>query len=132
MTNRYKLFAESGVRDLKGYNHLMEREGGEILPQIVIIIDELADLMMVAPNDVEDCICRLAQMARAAGMHLVLATQRPSVNVITGVIKANIPSRISFAVSSQVDSRTILDMAGAEKLLGKGDMLFYPVGMPKL
>jgi len=131
MTNRYKLFAESGVRDLKGYNHLMEREGGEILPQIVIIIDELADLMMVAPNDVEDCICRLAQMARAAGMHLVLATQRPSVNVITGVIKANIPSRISFAVSSQVDSRTILDMAGAEKLLGKGDMLFYPVGMPK-
>lgn len=131
MTNRYKLFAENNVRDLKGYNHLMRREGSETLPQIVIIIDELADLMMVAPNDVEDCICRLAQMARAAGMHLVIATQRPSVNVITGVIKANIPSRISFAVSSQVDSRTILDMSGAEKLLGKGDMLFYPLGMPK-
>ncbi|GAE88438.1 cell division protein FtsK [Acetivibrio straminisolvens JCM 21531] len=131
MTNRYKLFAENSVRDLKGYNQLMIKEGRETLPQIVIIIDELADLMMVAPNDVEDCICRLAQMARAAGMHLVIATQRPSVNVITGVIKANIPSRISFAVSSQVDSRTILDMSGAEKLLGKGDMLFYPLGMQK-
>lgn len=132
MVNRYKLFAEKAVRDLKGYNTLMREAGNTgILPQIVIIIDELADLMMVAPNDVEDAICRLAQMARAAGMHLVIATQRPSVDVITGIIKANIPSRISFAVSSQVDSRTILDMAGAEKLLGKGDMLFYPVGEPK-
>ncbi len=132
MVNRYKLFAEKGVRDLKGYNEI-QREAGEqgLLPQIVIIIDELADLMMVAPNDVEDAICRLAQMARAAGMHLVIATQRPSVDVITGIIKANIPSRISFAVTSQVDSRTILDMAGAEKLLGKGDMLFYPIGRPK-
>lgn len=132
MVNRYKLFAEKGVRDLPGYNAVMLEEGEETkLPQIVIIIDELADLMMVAPRDVEDAICRLAQMARAAGMHLVIATQRPSVDVITGIIKANIPSRISFAVSSQVDSRTILDMAGAEKLLGKGDMLFYPVGEPK-
>lgn len=132
MVNRYKLFADKGVRDLVGYNEVMKDEGeGTRLPQIVIIIDELADLMMVAPNDVEDAICRLAQMARAAGMHLVIATQRPSVDVITGIIKANIPSRIAFAVSSQVDSRTILDMAGAEKLLGKGDMLFYPVGEPK-
>jgi len=132
MIKRYKLFAEIGVRDLKGYNNsLKESEGKEPLPQIVIIIDELADLMMVAPNDVEDAICRLAQMARAAGMHLVIATQRPSVDVITGIIKANIPSRISFAVSSQVDSRTILDIGGAEKLLGKGDMLFYPVGVSK-
>jgi DNA segregation ATPase FtsK/SpoIIIE, S-DNA-T family len=132
MVNRYKLFAEKGVRDIKGYNAMLKSSGEEgKLPQIVIIIDELADLMMVAPNDVEDAICRLAQMARAAGMHLVIATQRPSVDVITGIIKANIPSRISFAVTSQVDSRTILDMAGAEKLLGKGDMLFYPVGEPK-
>lgn len=132
MVTRYKLFADKGVRDLKGYNKIIEEEGeGFKLPQIVIIIDELADLMMVAPHDVEDAICRLAQMARAAGMHLVIATQRPSVNVITGVIKANIPSRVAFAVSSQVDSRTILDMGGAEKLLGKGDMLYFPVGMQK-
>ncbi|MBR3153142.1 MAG: DNA translocase FtsK [Clostridia bacterium] len=132
MVNRYSLFAEKGVRDIKGYNSIMDQEQTEgKLPQIVIIIDELADLMMVAPNDVEDAICRLAQMARAAGMHLVIATQRPSVDVITGIIKANIPSRIAFAVSSQVDSRTILDQAGAEKLLGKGDMLFYPSGVPK-
>lgn len=132
MVNRYKLFADKGARDIKGYNAILKEAGEQgVLPQIVIIIDELADLMMAAPNDVEDAICRLAQMARAAGMHLVIATQRPSVDVITGVIKANIPSRISFAVSSQVDSRTILDMAGAEKLLGKGDMLFYPVGEPK-
>lgn len=130
MSNRYSLFASKGVRDIKGYNNLLD-SSGEKLPQIVIIIDELADLMMVAPNDVEDAICRLAQMARAAGMYLVIATQRPSVDVITGIIKANIPSRISFAVSSQVDSRTILDMSGAEKLLGKGDMLFYPSGVPK-
>ncbi len=132
MENRYNTFAQKGVRDLKGYNAAIEAEGGMgKLPQIVIIIDELADLMMVAAKDVEDSICRLAQKARAAGMHLVIATQRPSVDVITGIIKANIPSRISFAVSSQVDSRTILDMVGAEKLLGKGDMLFYPSGAPK-
>ena len=132
MVNRYSLFANKNVRDIKGYNEALEKEGnGEKLPQIVIIIDELSDLMMVSPKDVEDSICRLAQMARAAGMHLVIATQRPSVDVITGIIKANIPSRISFAVSSQIDSRTVLDMAGAEKLLGKGDMLFYPSGAPK-
>ena len=132
MENRYAMFASKGVRDLKGYNESIENEeGAGTLPHIVIIIDELADLMMVAKNDVEDAICRLAQKARAAGMHLVIATQRPSVDVITGLIKANIPSRIAFAVSSQVDSRTILDMAGAEKLLGKGDMLFYPAGAPK-
>ena len=132
MVNRYSLFASKNVRDIKGYNEALDKSGetGK-LPQIVIIIDELSDLMMVSPKDVEDAICRLAQMARAAGMHLVIATQRPSVDVITGIIKANIPSRISFAVSSQVDSRTILDMAGAEKLLGKGDMLFYPSGAPK-
>ena len=132
MVNRYSLFASKNVRDIKGYNEALDKEGGmEKLPQIVIIIDELSDLMMVSPKDVEDAICRLAQMARAAGMHLVIATQRPSVDVITGIIKANIPSRIAFSVSSQVDSRTILDMAGAEKLLGKGDMLFYPAGAPK-
>jgi len=132
MVNRYHLFAEKNVRDIAGYNEALEKEGTEgKLPQIVIIIDELADLMMVAKNDVEDAICRLAQMARAAGMHLVIATQRPSVDVITGIIKANIASRISFAVTSQVDSRTILDSAGAEKLLGKGDMLFFPTGVLK-
>ncbi len=130
MENRYQLFATKGVRDLKGYNAATSEEEGN-LPQIVIIIDELADLMMVAAKDVEDSICRLAQKARAAGMHLVIATQRPSVDVITGIIKANIPSRIAFAVSSQIDSRTILDMVGAEKLLGKGDMLFYPIGSSK-
>ena len=132
MDDRYNKFAEKGVRDLKGYNKAIEKENefGK-LPQIVIIIDELADLMMVAKNDVEDAICRLAQKARAAGMHLVIATQRPSVDVITGLIKANVPSRIAFAVSSQVDSRTILDTVGAEKLLGKGDMLFFPAGAPK-
>ena len=132
MENRYSVFAQKGVRDLKGYNALAEKEKGMgKLPQIVIIIDELADLMMVAAKEVEDSICRLAQKARAAGMHLIIATQRPSVDVITGIIKANIPSRIAFAVSSQVDSRTILDQIGAEKLLGKGDMLFCPSGAPK-
>lgn len=132
MDNRYNVFAQKGVRDLKGYNALVEKEeGAGKLPQIVIIIDELADLMMVAAKEVEDSICRLAQKARAAGMHLIIATQRPSVDVITGIIKANIPSRIAFAVSSQVDSRTILDQIGAEKLLGKGDMLFFPSGAPK-
>lgn len=127
MNRRYKLFAETQVKDISSYNEKVE----EKLPKIVIIIDELADLMMASANDVEDYICRLAQMARAAGMHLIVATQRPSVDVITGVIKANIPSRIAFAVSSQTDSRTILDMGGAEKLLGKGDMLFYPLGAAK-
>ena len=132
MDERYAKFAQKGVRDLKGYNKAIEKENENAkLPQIVIIIDELADLMMVAAKDVEEAICRLAQKARAAGMHLVIATQRPSVDVITGLIKANVPSRIAFAVSSQVDSRTILDCAGAEKLLGKGDMLFYPVGATK-
>ncbi len=132
MLKRYNAFAENSVRDIKGYNRVAKgREDLAPMPHIVIIIDELADLMMAAPNEVEDSICRLAQMARAAGMHLVIATQRPSVDVITGVIKANIPSRIAFAVSSQIDSRTILDGAGAEKLLGRGDMLFYPSGMPK-
>lgn len=132
MTNRYKTFANANVRNIEGYNELYNKgKVSEKMPLIVIIIDELADLMMVCASDVEDYIGRLAQMARAAGMHLVIATQRPSVDVITGVIKANIPSRISFAVSSQIDSRTILDMAGAEKLLGKGDMLFYPVGESK-
>lgn len=138
MTDRYKKFAEYNVRDLKGYNAKVEKikdieddKKPKRLPQIVIIVDELADLMMVAPGEVEDAICRLAQLARAAGIHLVIATQRPSVNVITGLIKANVPSRIAFSVSSGVDSRTIIDMNGAEKLLGKGDMLFYPAGFPK-
>ncbi len=132
MVTRYKLFAESSVRDLKGYNAMLKESGeAQTLPQIVIIIDELADLMMVAPGEVEDSICRLAQMARAAGIYLIIATQRPSVDVITGLIKANIPSRLAFAVSSGVDSRTVLDMTGAEKLLGKGDMLFCPVGLSK-
>ncbi len=129
MTKRYKLFAENNTRDFSGYNDKVDDD--KKLPQIVVIIDELADLMMVAPNEVEDSICRLAQMARAAGIHLIIATQRPSVDVITGTIKANIPSRLSFAVSSQADSRTILGFGGAEKLLGKGDMLYYPVGASK-
>lgn len=131
MVNRYKMFAECNVRDMHGYNEYAETEGLKKLESIIIIIDELSDLMMVAPHDVEDAICRLAQMARAAGMHLVIATQRPSVDVITGLIKANVPSRIAFTVSNQIDSRTILDMTGAEKLLGKGDMLFLPVGASK-
>lgn len=135
MENRYELFAGLGVKDIQRYNQAKAtegaREGYPFMPYIVVLIDELADLMMVAPADVEDAICRLAQMARAAGIHLVVATQRPSVDVITGVIKANIPSRIAFAVSSQTDSRTILDMGGAERLLGRGDMLFYPTGMAK-
>lgn len=138
MTERYKKFADFNVRDLKGYNKkiseitdLPDEEKPQKMPQIVIIVDELADLMMVAPNEVEESICRLAQLARAAGIHLIIATQRPSVDVITGLIKANMPSRIAFSVSSGVDSRTILDMIGAEKLLGKGDMLFYPQGYSK-
>ena len=138
MDERYKKFSELNVRDLKGYNEKIEAikdiddpDKPQKMPQIVIIVDELADLMMVAPGEVEDSICRLAQKARAAGIHLVIATQRPSVNVITGLIKANVPSRIAFSVSSGVDSRTIIDMNGAEKLLGKGDMLFYPAGYPK-
>lgn len=129
MMRRYALFAETGSRNLAGYNELMVKNSEPKLPQLVIIIDELADLMMVAAKEVEDYICRLAQLARAAGIHLIIATQRPSVDVITGLIKANIPSRIAFAVSSQVDSRTILDKGGAEKLLGKGDMLYHPTGL---
>lgn len=128
MMRRYDLFKNAGVRKLEMYNKLMEKTGGEKIPQLVIVIDELADLMMVAAKEVEDYICRLAQLARAAGIHLIIATQRPSVDVITGLIKANVPSRIAFFVSSQVDSRTILDKAGAEKLLGMGDMLYFPAG----
>lgn len=138
MTKRYQQFATQGVRDLKGYNQKIESipeeqrtEEMKKMPQIVIIVDELADLMMVAPGEVEDAVCRLAQLARAAGIHLILATQPASVNVITGLIKANMPSRIAFKASSGVDSRTILDMNGAEKLLGKGDMLFYPQNYQK-
>ena len=138
MMKRYEVFAQYGVRDIKGYNEKVEsiayiedENKPQKMPQIVIIVDELADLMMVAAHEVEESVCRLAQLARAAGIHLILATQRPSVDVITGLIKANMPSRIAFAVSSGVDSRTIIDMNGAEKLLGKGDMLFYPSGYPK-
>ena len=134
MEKRYKMFADRGVRDLAGYNRFVESlNDPEVkqMPHIVIIIDELADLMMTAPNEVEDSINRIAAKARAAGMHLIIATQRPSVDVVTGVIKANIPTRIAFAVSSHIDSRTILDTAGAEKLLGRGDMLFSPVGSSK-
>ena len=134
MSRRYQAFAKYNVRDMKGYNEKIKslgvqtEEGDKLepMPQIIIIVDELADLMMVAPGDVEEAICRLAQLARAADIHLIIATQRPSVNVITGLIKANMPSRIAFSVSSSVDSRTILDMGGAEKLLGKGDMLYKP------
>jgi S-DNA-T family DNA segregation ATPase FtsK/SpoIIIE len=131
MLKRYQLFADRNVRDLAGYNEAATTGDFELLPRIVIVIDELADLMMAAANEVEDSICRLAQMARAAGMHLIIATQRPTVDVITGLIKANIPSRIALTVSSQIDSRTIIDTAGAEKLLGNGDMLYYPSGIPK-
>ncbi|MCL2604186.1 MAG: DNA translocase FtsK [Defluviitaleaceae bacterium] len=131
MENRYNLFAETGNRDLKGYNRYMAENEEPLLPQIVLIIDELADLMMAAKGEVEESICRLAQKARAAGLHLIVATQRPSVDVITGLIKANIPSRLAFAVSSGIDSRTVIDMYGAEKLLGKGDMLFLPMGQSK-
>ena len=131
MLQRYKMFSENNVRDIEGYNSICQSIGKDKLPQIIIFIDELSDLMMASPHEVEDSICRLAQMARAAGMHLIIATQRPSVDVITGLIKANIPSRLSLKTSSQIDSRTIIDSAGAEKLLGNGDMLFYPVGIAK-
>ena len=131
MTNRYQLFKETGVRNIAGYNKMRQAAGERKLPRIVIIVDELADLMMTSPKEIESAICRLAQLARACGMHLVIATQRPSVDVITGLIKANIPSRIAFAVASNTDSRTILDQVGAEKLLGKGDMLYFPSGKSK-
>jgi S-DNA-T family DNA segregation ATPase FtsK/SpoIIIE len=132
MERRFALIEDVGMRDIKGYNEITKNDPDrEYLPQIVIIIDELADLMMTAPDDVEESICRLAQKARAAGMHLIIGTQRPSVDVITGLIKANIPSRIAFRVSSQMDSRVVLDSSGAEKLIGRGDMLYSPVGAPK-
>lgn len=131
MTMRYRMFAQKNAKDLAKYNEIIMADGEEKLPQILVIVDELADLMMVAPGEVEDAICRIAQLGRASGIHLVIATQRPSVDVITGIIKANIPSRIAFAVASQIDSRTILDMQGAEKLLGQGDMLFLPRDLPK-
>src|SRR5699024_8881622 len=137
MEHRYELFSETGTRNLEAYNKYIQKqneltdEKQQLLTYIVVLVDELDDLMMVAAKDVEDSITRLAQMARAAGIHLIIATQRPSVDVITGIIKANIPSRIAFSVSSQVDSRTILDIGGAEKLLGKGDMLYIPVGSSK-
>ena len=131
MLKRYRLFSEVGVRDLESYNKHCTAAGEQTLPQVVIVIDELADLMMVASKDVEESICRVAQMGRAAGMHLVIATQRPSADVITGLMKANIPSRIAFAVSSAMESRIILDQGGAEKLIGMGDMLFSPVGVGK-
>ncbi len=137
MERRYDLFSHSGARNIEGYNELVQKQNEKeeakqaILPYIVVIVDELADLMMVASGDVEESIARLAQMARAAGIHMIIATQRPSVDVITGVIKANIPSRIAFGVSSQTDSRTILDSGGAEKLLGRGDMLYLPMGATK-
>ena len=130
MLNRYQMFANKGVRDFNGYNKNLQ-EGEKRIPQIVIVIDELSDLMMASPKEVEDAICRLAQMARAAGMHLVIATQRPSADVITGTIKANVPSRIALAVSSGINSRIILDDLGAEKLIGRGDMLYDPIGAPK-
>jgi S-DNA-T family DNA segregation ATPase FtsK/SpoIIIE len=132
MLRRYNTFAQHGAKDIASFNRIVrDMDNVEKYPHIVIVVDELSDLMMAAPAEVEDSICRLAQMARAAGMHLIIATQRPSVDVITGIIKANIPSRIAFATSSQVDSRTILDMGGAEKLLGAGDMLFSPIGAGK-
>ncbi len=131
MMKRYRLFSEVGVRDLASYNAHVLQEGGEKLPQVVVVIDELADLMLVAKKEVEESICRVAQMGRAAGMHLIIATQRPSSDVITGLMKANIPSRIAFAVASSMESRIILDMTGAEKLVGKGDMLYAPLGIGK-
>ena len=132
MMRRYRLFSEHNVRDLDSYNAVIKNvENGEKLPRIVIVIDELADLMLVAAHEVEEAVCRIAQMARAAGMHLIIATQRPSADVITGLMKANIPSRIAFAVASQIESRIILDTTGAEKLIGRGDMLFYPLGFGK-